>query len=199
MGNRIVRVRELRSRSGFTMIEMMIVVAIVGTLAATAIPNYQRLQLRSKSSEAKVNLAAIRTAEESYFSEFGQFVSAAAYPTAWAPGPTAAHKLGWVEDPLGGFAAIGWQPEGDVFFQYHVEDPGGNGSEYVAEAQSDLDGNGAADPTKVNTWGYVQPELGAPAATANGTWGCSSTGVFHGDTGLEVVGPCCIDCGKSVF
>ncbi|MBI5420485.1 MAG: prepilin-type N-terminal cleavage/methylation domain-containing protein [Deltaproteobacteria bacterium] len=59
----------LRSKKGFTLIELMIVVAIIGILAAIAIPNFLRFQAKSKQSEAKTNLKAIYTAETSYFGE----------------------------------------------------------------------------------------------------------------------------------
>lgn len=55
--------------SGFTLIELMIVVAIIGILAAIAIPNFTRFQAKSKQSEAKMNLKAIFTAAKSYFAE----------------------------------------------------------------------------------------------------------------------------------
>src|ERR1700757_1968481 len=56
-----------RLQKGFTLIELMIVVAIIGILAAIAIPNFIRFQARSKQAEAKTNLKAIFTAEKSYF------------------------------------------------------------------------------------------------------------------------------------
>ena len=65
-----------KSNKGFTLIELMIVVAIIGILAAIAIPNFLRYQLKSKSSEGKVNIAAISTAQESFRAEFGSYVVA---------------------------------------------------------------------------------------------------------------------------
>jgi len=58
-----------RLRRGFTLIELMIVVAIIGILAAIAIPNFIRFQARSKQSEAKSNLKSMFTAQRSYYQE----------------------------------------------------------------------------------------------------------------------------------
>jgi type IV pilus assembly protein PilA len=60
-------------QSGFTLVELMIVVAIIGLLASVAIPNFKQYQAKAKTSEAKLQLAAIYTAETSFAGDFDTY------------------------------------------------------------------------------------------------------------------------------
>lgn len=57
-----------RDTAGFTLLELMIVVAIIGILAAIAVPNFLRFQAKVKQSEARMNLGGIFTVQVAYFS-----------------------------------------------------------------------------------------------------------------------------------
>ena len=60
-------------QAGFSLIELMIVVAIIGILATIAIPNFNRFQAKAKQSEAKSNLSGLYTAEKAFFAEWNQY------------------------------------------------------------------------------------------------------------------------------
>lgn len=65
-----------RNQRGFTLVELMIVVIIVGILAAVAIPMYQGATERAKASEAVAALGTIRGAMRVYYAEHGTYVNA---------------------------------------------------------------------------------------------------------------------------
>ncbi len=175
-------------RGGFTLIELMIVVAIIGILAAIAIPNFVRFQLRAKSSEGKTNLAAIRTAEESYFAEFGNYVAATGSPNALNTPPSAKQDFTNTDGVGAGFDQIGWAPEGQVYFRYAVVVDSAT-TDYTADAEADIDADGT-----VQIWGYART-VGGAAPTLDGDIGCTVADL----SGPNQVGPCGVSFGQSVF
>lgn len=70
-----------RKRSGFTLIEIMIVVAIIAILAAIALPNYSDYVLRGKLVEATNTLSATRASMEQYYQDNRTYISSATIPS----------------------------------------------------------------------------------------------------------------------
>lgn len=121
------------NRKGFTLVELMIVVAIIGILAAIAIPNFVTMQYKSKRGEVPMNLKGIKTAELAYESNFDVFVAASAYPAT--PSKTTQQ---WVKTSSGGFITIGWAPDGNVRGSYAVAT---SSQDFTATGTSDVDGD----------------------------------------------------------
>ncbi len=63
------------SNKGFSLVELMVVVAIIGILAAIAIPSVSKYMAKARQSEAKANLSSLYTAEKAFFAEYNAFDS----------------------------------------------------------------------------------------------------------------------------
>ena len=84
---------------GFSLIELMIVVAIIGILSSIAIPNFRNFQVKSRRAEAATNLKSLTTANAAYYAENEGYTSS--------------------------LDRIGWQPEGKPRYTYGWRLPNG--------------------------------------------------------------------------
>ena len=106
-----------KKQGGFTLIELMIVVVIIGILAAIALPAFFKYQLKSKTSEAPRNLYNIRMAQETMRVKYGSYGGGAAGGCISVnPGP---NKM--APSYTNAFGYIPFKFMGDVYFSYGVD------------------------------------------------------------------------------
>jgi len=122
------------NKKGFTLVELMIVVAIIGILAAIAIPNFIAMQYRSKRSELQPNIKAIKTAQLSYDASFDTYVEVNSFHPDSSPGKTQREFTSG-----SAFDTIGWKPDGLVRGSYKVVST--STTDFVVTGISDIDGD----------------------------------------------------------
>lgn len=161
-------------RAGYTLIEIMVVVAIIGLLASIAVPAFIGQMMRSRTTEAISTIGAIREAQDAYYATFSRFCG----PLAWNPATYAAAGSQSTFDPSApGWVQLGADPEGPVRFRYQVLAgqagtrpagiPGFSGADpwYVVQAEADLDGNGqsmAVEGYSIGNRVFISRGIGGP-------------------------------------
>ncbi len=130
---------------GFTLIELMVTVVILGILAAVAIPVYMNYVYRARMAEATTNINGIRTLQESWFAENNIY----SFPGGVAPNnccaaapagaPTSATRT-WVPAELASWNPLGFAPTGSAtFYTYSVNSATVGATDLTIGAQGDLD------------------------------------------------------------
>ena len=127
------------NKRGYTLIELLIVVAIIGILAAIAIPGYIGQQRRAARTEAYTNLQNLRLLEEQYYAENGCY-----YKTGGPPTVCTNATIGNTTNPTTSVTAIqgflsGFRPGSGQQYAYEIDTNstgtgGGTASCFIATA-----------------------------------------------------------------
>ena len=157
--------RKVEGGAGFTIIELMIVVAIIGIVSLIAVPNFMQYQAKSRRSEAYANIAGIVRAQKSYQAEIDGFYEALPQMPDWdLYGGLGTGKMPWDGASEAVFSELGWTPEGRVFYGYGINtgtayacdaacgDNPATSRCFTASAQGDVDGDGLGSEVM-----YVEP------------------------------------------
>jgi prepilin-type N-terminal cleavage/methylation domain-containing protein len=131
----------MKTRAAFTMVELVVTVAIIGILSAIAVPSWIESQNRAKRAEVPANVEGIRVSELGYFATFDTFLPEASwYPQALAGDESNKRLKDWPEaDKAGGFTQLGWRPYGAVRGAYSI--PDGDADSFEIQGLSDVDGD----------------------------------------------------------
>jgi len=155
--------RKTRSNDGFTLVELMIVVALIGVLAAVAIPSFLTYQARSRRAEAYSNLAALAGSQKSFQAVRNVFHhSTNTFPDPDPYGGLGTHKMQWDSDSEDAFGELGWAPEGEVFYSYMSN--ACCDLCFTATAFGDVDGNGSVAAVM-----YVNPHISSDGSIVVGS------------------------------
>lgn len=142
-----------KSKRGFTLIEMMIVIAIIALLATIAIPNYMGFRRRAMTSEAKSNLGTIRTLEEAYHAEKSDYLTCGKYPADTPAGTTYL----WDDDAAAtvdaDWTTLGFSIKGLARYSYATAR--NSATEFDGFAYGDLDGDATGSTYTIDETGAL--------------------------------------------
>ncbi|MFH1856309.1 MAG: type II secretion system protein [Candidatus Omnitrophota bacterium] len=143
----------LRTKKGFTLIEMMIVIAIIALLATIAIPNYLGFRTKAMTAEAKSNLGTLRTLEEAYSAEYQDYLDCDQYPAAVPAATTYTWNDAAAATVDSDWTTLGYSVKGAARYAYEVVR--GSATTFDAKAYGDLDGDATLSTYNIDETGAI--------------------------------------------
>lgn len=155
---------KLERSKGFSLIELMIALAITAILASIAMTSYVWFKMRARTSEAMYNIGAIRTCEVAYYGENDAYYQCGITPRI--TNDLDEDKVTWEQLAYAQFEIIGFAPERKVYFAYEVTpsagdsaDAGGAMPSFIAKAYGDLDDDGNLQTLQTDSEAVNYPEI----------------------------------------
>ncbi len=137
----------INNAAGFSLVELMVVVAIIGILASVAVPQFQKFTFKARLTEAKAGLTSLYTTEKAFYGEWSQYDT--------------------------NFSTIGYAPEGNYSFNIGFGAQVNSGNWLAAGNPAPAAGNAtdvntfcnlAANAGRCRTMATVDPALASPPA-----------------------------------
>jgi prepilin-type N-terminal cleavage/methylation domain-containing protein len=140
-----------RAQRGFTLVELMVVVCIIGVLVSVAYPSYAAATLRARKSERDVVVTSIVRSAQNLVVRAGRYPTPGAFAAGWNPPlPVSTHRRTF-DHAIAGWRELDVALEGTLYYAYLVvgEQAGGVPASLEVTALGDLDGDGVAQTRTV--------------------------------------------------
>jgi len=142
---------------GFTLIELMVVVAIIAFLASLATPAYFKYLAKAKQAEVAINLASLHSAQQMYFAEHGHYTT--------------------------DLKELGWKPAGNTYYTYGFNNSGNTNEFFIGKLGTE---SKHFKKTKADKSGFLAAAAGNVSGSKTDIWSMDETrNLVHTQNGID--------------